>query len=282
MKIIDCFTFYKELDILNYRLSILYPIVDYFVIIEATKTHTGKEKPLFFEENKEHFTSFLDKIIHVIDDKLIDSEKFGNGVDAWTNENHQRNSIELGLKRLELMDDDKIIISDADEIPDPIQLSKIKNENLIFDKYKLVQDLYYYNLTCKLLDKWCLSEIISYHYYKNVYNNTPQNGRYTDSSKLLSPGGWHLSYFGDLDFIQNKIDKQAHQEFNNEFIKDKKNIEDNINNCKDLYSRDFAQMEKISISDNKYLPPEYDKYFEVTNGSIKHIPLLRERGEGEP
>ena len=35
MKIIDCFTFYNELQLLEYRLSILYDVVDYFIIVEA-------------------------------------------------------------------------------------------------------------------------------------------------------------------------------------------------------------------------------------------------------
>ena len=50
MKIIDGFTFYNELDMLLYRLSVLDDIVDYFIIVEATKTHAGKDKILYYEE----------------------------------------------------------------------------------------------------------------------------------------------------------------------------------------------------------------------------------------
>ena len=52
IKIVDCFTFYNELDLLLYRLNILYDVVDYFIIVEATHTFTGIEKNLFFKENK--------------------------------------------------------------------------------------------------------------------------------------------------------------------------------------------------------------------------------------
>ena len=48
MKIIDCFTFYNELDLLNYRLNILNNVVDYFIIVESTHTHVGKEKNLIY------------------------------------------------------------------------------------------------------------------------------------------------------------------------------------------------------------------------------------------
>ena len=52
MKIVDCFTFYNELDMLYYRLNLLYSHVDYFVIVEAKETHAGNPKKLYFEENK--------------------------------------------------------------------------------------------------------------------------------------------------------------------------------------------------------------------------------------
>ena len=64
----DCFQFFNELDILNLRLHIMSPIVDKFVISEATTTFSGLPKPLYYEENKEMFKEFEDKIIHVVVD----------------------------------------------------------------------------------------------------------------------------------------------------------------------------------------------------------------------
>ena len=60
--IYDCFPFFNELDILEIRLNVLYETVDYFVITEADKTHTGKAKEYLFEQNKERFSKFLDKL----------------------------------------------------------------------------------------------------------------------------------------------------------------------------------------------------------------------------
>ena len=48
MTIFDTFTFYNELDLLTYRLNLLNNYVDYFVLVEATHTHVGKEKNLFY------------------------------------------------------------------------------------------------------------------------------------------------------------------------------------------------------------------------------------------
>ena len=44
MKIIDCFIFYNELDMLELRLTELNDIVDYFVLVECTKTHSNSDK----------------------------------------------------------------------------------------------------------------------------------------------------------------------------------------------------------------------------------------------
>ena len=49
MKIIDCFIFYNELDLLTYRLNLLKNIVDYFIIVESTHTFIGKEKKIIFQ-----------------------------------------------------------------------------------------------------------------------------------------------------------------------------------------------------------------------------------------
>ena len=68
MKIIDSFIFYNELDLLNYRLSILNDFVDYFILVESTHTFTGYPKKLFYNENKKLFDKFNQKIIHIIVD----------------------------------------------------------------------------------------------------------------------------------------------------------------------------------------------------------------------
>ena len=92
IKIIDCFIFYNELDLLEYRLNILNDVVDYFVIVESTHTFVGKEKVLFFNENKHLFEKFNEKIIHIIVDDF--PYKYPNinihNNEQWKNEKFQR------------------------------------------------------------------------------------------------------------------------------------------------------------------------------------------------
>ena len=53
MKVIDVFPFFNELDLLEIRLNSLDPYVDCFILSEATKTFSGLDKPLYYQENKE-------------------------------------------------------------------------------------------------------------------------------------------------------------------------------------------------------------------------------------
>jgi hypothetical protein len=70
-KIWDTFPFSGELDVLEARLHELDEVIDHFVIVESSQTYRGHDKPLYFEENKERFSAFLHKIVHV---KLPEAE----------------------------------------------------------------------------------------------------------------------------------------------------------------------------------------------------------------
>ena len=48
MKLIDCFMYFDEDLILDLRLNTLNDYVDKFIIAEATRDHSGKEKKLNF------------------------------------------------------------------------------------------------------------------------------------------------------------------------------------------------------------------------------------------
>jgi beta-1,4-mannosyl-glycoprotein beta-1,4-N-acetylglucosaminyltransferase len=261
MKIIDCFIFYNEIDMLLYRLDSLFNFVDYFVIVESNYTHSGKQKELYYNNNKNLFESFSSKIIHIILDDF--PYKFPN-IDysknqQWDNEHYQRNSIKNGIDKLVLTDEDIIIVSDLDEITDCNLLYKIKDKNFIIDNiYSLEQDLYYYNLNCKMLLKWYCSKILSYKKYKEL-NLSFQQIRHLNC-QIIKKGGWHLSYFGDKYFIQNKIQHFGHQEYNNDNYTNLDIIDSRIKNQTDLYGRKNEKIEKLSIKDNTYLPHNYEKY----------------------
>ena len=118
--------YFDEDLILDIRLNVLYDSVDKFIIAEATRDHAGKEKKLNFDLN--NFSKFKKKIEYLIIDDLpikVTSKK-----NDW-HENHlrdqfQRNSLSKGYKNYD--DNDLIMISDIDEIPDPKKISSFKLE----------------------------------------------------------------------------------------------------------------------------------------------------------
>lgn len=248
-KIYDCFLFFNELDLLEIRLNVLNSVVDYFVIVESTVTFSGKSKKLFFDENKNNFKDFEDKIIHIIIDdtpenfikiqnsetqnfqknkilKYLEESKFWNKNEKqWGREIYQRESMINGL--LQCDDHDMIIFSDADEIPNPLCLKNLDHSKV----YELKQNMFYYNVNTLKERFWSGSKIISWQKIKNNSINDLRQNKLT--TEIVENGGWHLSFMGGKERIIEKLDAYSHQEYNNPYIIS--NIEKNISNNTDLF-----------------------------------------------
>ena len=123
-RVINCFTFFNELELLELRLHELNPVIDRFVLVEATKTFKGAPKELLYEKHKQRYATFHDKIIHVIVDDMPDAE------DPRLREHHQRRCIARGLR--DLRPDDIIIVSDVDEILRPSSIMEMRNKDGYF------------------------------------------------------------------------------------------------------------------------------------------------------
>ena len=169
----DCFIFFNELELLEIRLNELNEIVDKFVLVEATRTHTNKIKSLYFEENKEKFSKFLDKIIYI----LVDDFNNGTPLDF---EIHQRNAIAIGLK--DAKPDDVIMISDIDEIPKKETILQVKDLPGI---KTLEQNFYYYYINLLSKGKWLRGTKVLK--YKDL--TTPQEIRMFIDVPLIKNGG---------------------------------------------------------------------------------------------
>ena len=128
MKLIDCFMYFDEDLVLDIRLNTLHKFVDKFVIAEATLDHAGNEKKLNFNIN--NFSKFKDKINYiVIEDLPINVENFKKD---WKpdhlRDQFQRNSLMKGYS--DSHDNDLIMISDIDEIPDPKKIVNFDKERI--------------------------------------------------------------------------------------------------------------------------------------------------------
>lgn len=199
MKIFDCFTIFNELDLLEARLEYLYPYVDNFVLVESNKTHSDEEKPLYFDINKDRYSKFLDKIIHI---KALNCPiTHGQG---WAIENYHRNCIYDGISNAS--PEDVILISDLDEIPNhqnfPFLLSYDFSQSI---GVSLVHQHYNYYVNIYSPVNPAIGTVATKR--KNItQTNPPQYFRnIKDSLPRLFGGGWHLSYLGGVERIRGKF-----------------------------------------------------------------------------
>jgi hypothetical protein len=234
-KIYDCFLFFNELDLLEVRLNELYNHVDKFVLVECSQTFTGKPKPLFFLENKEKFSHFMPKIIHVIVKEKVRCE-------PWQREEYQRNQICRAL--MNCNDTDIILISDLDEIPSARRLDALI-EPIITSPDQLVaasQTHYGYRLN-KVYSPlpWHGTVVTSYMWLKK---HTPNIARFSRTHAPSIPDtGWHFSWIGGIEYSIKKIESISHTELDNPSYKNRQ-----------VRMQDFFQGSFISIDDTF---PEY-------------------------
>ena len=247
------------MDLLEYRLNILNDIVDYFVLVESTHTFVGNEKELYYGNNKHKFSDFNHKIIHIIVDDMPIKNKYQLELNkqVWENEYHQRNCIKRGLDKLNPTDDSIVLISDIDEIPEPKFLTEtIPKVNMLYSVI-LVQYWYNLNTLCNML--WNRFLIGRYIDVKNYQIQHIRDGSHPKISNYI--GGWHLSYFGDVNFIHNKLNNFAHQEKEVQNINTLEEIQKRIDAREDLYFVNRGwKFTHIPEEKNTYLPPQYKKY----------------------
>tara|TARA_B100000242_G_scaffold197188_1_gene142516 strand:- start:694 stop:1692 length:999 start_codon:yes stop_codon:yes gene_type:complete len=256
--IVDSFLFFNELDLLEIRLEYLYPIVDKFLIVEAGQSFKGNIKKFNFEDNIKRYSKYLDKIYYFkIKDIYFDEKEFFSYINKNNNailkkishfinshnhydknnlsyllDTYHRECIHIALNKL-CKKKDLILISDLDEIPSYYILKKIKNINNIKDPIVFIQkefQFFFNNFSNKL---WYGSILANYEFIEKQSLNQLR----IDSHKFISlkDSGYHFTSLGDINYIKNKIENYAHQEFNNNFIK--KNIEKNISHGKDIFFR---------------------------------------------
>ena len=192
--IFDCFTFFNELDVLELRLHELDSVVDRFVLVEATRTFSGRPKPLVFEANKERFKRFLPRIEHVVVRDLPDES-----ASPWAREAAQRDAILRGLKTA--IPEDVILISDVDEIPRAScvrQFVQARGQAASF-----YMPTFYYKLNVKNVRGEVFQPLTVA--VRRAILKTPQETRlWRFGLPGIPDAGWHFSYLGDEDAIRTQ------------------------------------------------------------------------------
>ena len=227
MNFIDCFMYFDEDTILDIRLNILDKYVSFFIICEANFNHNGTERELRFNIN--NFPKFRDKIIYIPlekqpenlrsiskeDSLIVKNSKILDN--ALLRENFQRNFLQSKIN--DFNEDDLIIVSDLDEIPN---LSKFKYKSKItfFE-----QKMYYYKLNLVHPNfNWYGSKICKKKHLKNpqwlrnikakkypfwrldiLFSST----KYNDLN-FIKDGGWHFTNIKSPEKIDFKMKNFLH------------------------------------------------------------------------
>ena len=239
-KIIDCFLFYNELDMLEFRLTELNEHVDYFIILDSDFDFAGNKKDSMFESNKNRFDSWKEKIIRIDCPELtielfnqINTEKYPQYKNLSTdiiNKDiiifYMMIKLIETLPQLELDFEDIIMFSDIDEIPDFTTLDLI-DDYLLFNSIILRQKRFFW--TTKYIDK-DLSFGTSCHQYTKISRNPlvldhfyklKSNKKFSNNSFLDS--GWHFSHFEDLGNLHKKLELINNREYSLKDLKLKMN-----------------------------------------------------------
>lgn len=199
--------FFGELDVLEVKLATLDPVVDRFVLAEARVTHRGDPKPLHFLDHADRFQAWLEKIVYVVVDDMP------AGADHWAREKHQRDALGGGLDGL--ADDDLVLLSDLDEIPDPAWVARMRLQRPAEPVVSLLpMHLYYLNWRwprpvangqiCRAISGRAMPRSVE------AFRNLP--ARIDGDDGWLGGTGWHLAYMGGIDAIQRKLAGFAHDE----------------------------------------------------------------------
>jgi beta-1,4-mannosyl-glycoprotein beta-1,4-N-acetylglucosaminyltransferase len=247
--------YFDEEVVLDVRLNTLDKYVDYFVIVESSFTHKGDNKNLMFNHNK--FEKFKNKIIYLVYDKQpkgieVVNENDSEGeksrkyiLNAALRENGQRNFIQNGLNKAE--DNDIILISDVDEIPN---LSEVNFNNISEKIIMFHQDMFYYKFDLKIPNllwtgtKGCRKKyLLSPQWLRNVKDRKYfpfridilfSEKKYS-SIKFISNGGWHFSNIKTAEEIEYKLKSYLHHREFDEQSLSVEEIQNIIENKKAIY-----------------------------------------------
>ena len=286
MKIFDCLMYFDEDLILDIRLNYLDKFVDHFVIVESVYNHNGQKRKPRFDINK--FKKFENKIIYILIDHegeiFSDIKKDDNDdqiarkqiMNALKRENYQRNYLINGLTKAD--DEDWIIISDLDEIPN-LEINNLReNTNkIVFFKQLMI----YYKLNLYLKDfpwigsKACKKkDLKSPQWLRNIKDRNYSWWRIDtlfSNTKIFENGGWHFSYIKSPENIEKKLRSYLHHteyELNplnpekiSNLIKQKKTVYNLKVDSRSNKFRDGNTLEKLNFNDlPKYVKDNLKKF----------------------
>lgn len=277
-KVYDLSMVNSELDHLEVRLNTLYDYVDYFVIVEASKTFQGGDKPLTISDNWDRFKPYHDKMIY----HRLEYPKNFNPKRAWDYEDLQRDAMfDQVLARLDgpraPEAGDAIIVADVDEVPRPITALVLRT--CAFPRrLTLASKFYYYSY--QFLHKGPEWQHPQATYYQGPYSTIrPTNLRNGDGGipflrgldkATLSNAAWHCnSCYATMSEFLNKMASFSHQWMNNEKYRNRERIAQSVREGRDVWGRKTVTFTRIE--GNLDVPPILKRGDEADRKRLRYM-----------
>lgn len=197
----DCFMFAGELDLLEYRLRELGEVVDHFVISEAALTHTGRPKPLHYWENRDRFSAWSDRIVHVV------AELDEHASHPWRREEQQRRSLRDVL-RSRVAPDDAVIVGDVDEFVDRNVVAELAKTCTVSVTLGMAHAIYFANWWMPV--QWIAPPIFARgsqlgEPHARALLGEPHEQWDGFRQRIVDGCGVHVSYGGGADAVRRKF-----------------------------------------------------------------------------
>jgi beta-1,4-mannosyl-glycoprotein beta-1,4-N-acetylglucosaminyltransferase len=221
MKIVDCFPYFNEKELLELRINMLRGVVDEFIICDGNRTHTGIPKP-FTAKDTIRELGLDGPDIRVVEVNLPSIDQEPN---AWVRERMQRNAA------AEFITGDSVaIVSDCDEIIDPLFIEWYTNTSrehhigilripMVFLNGRADLRVYDENdnprawtnpFICMKhhCNQYSLSEMRESHAMRGEKLKFPDF--YITENDSMKIAGWHFSWMGDPERLKTKYRSYMH------------------------------------------------------------------------
>lgn len=229
-RIIDCVPMHDELDMLEARLLELESVPNLtHVIVEADVTHQGASKPSYYLDNRDRFSQWKDRIVHVWATGLPTVEEAPN---AWSRELAQRDHCITGVKLVDPDMDDVILHGDLDEIPRPLFVRNAPLGDGIYSygmrgHFWAVDYLYPYEwqgtvgCNVRTLTRLGSRPFVEMRNRRNIPADQGclepggwAHGWYMPPGRVMAmrDAGWHLSWLGGAERVAKKLASFCHPE----------------------------------------------------------------------
>lgn len=243
--IYDCFTYFNEEAALEIRINEFKKFDVVHILVESEYSFTGIKKEANYSNSDKKYNNIKNFICNDIP----------NNGNPWDNESYQRNYIKKVLLNFNLSDDDIVIISDVDEIPNSKSFFNFektqKTASLIMDHYAC-----YFNLL-QSKQSWPHAKIMTWEYLKQ---KSPQEIRHEGNLFKINNGGWHFGWLGGVEKMLLKLKSFSHQELEIQKIADENILQEKLDKNESLWSKDIWKLVKLDSTFPEYLYKNQDKF----------------------